>query len=74
MVLFLKFKQWDMKHLAILQRPSAAATPLRILMYPSSPHPVPHEFFTNQYFVPYPKAVTPWSSSVPLSPVKTPLE
>ncbi|RDX58383.1 Ketol-acid reductoisomerase, chloroplastic, partial [Mucuna pruriens] len=49
--------------IAMPQSPSSALTPLCILMYPSSPHSVPHEFFTNQYSVPsltpYPTAVTP---------------
>ena len=35
---------------------------LAILMYPASPQPVPHEFFTRMYFtppsVPYPAART----------------
>ena len=65
--------------IAMPHRPSCAATSLCIRMYPSSPHCVPHEFFTSQYLVlslltPYPTAVTSWSRLVPQAPVKTPLE
>jgi hypothetical protein len=34
-------------------------------MYPFSPHPVPHEFLTNQYESVYPTAKTPWFNEVP---------
>lgn len=59
------------------QRPLLSSIPLSILMYPFSPQLSPHEFFTIQYLVPsrvapYPTSPTPWSSSVPQSPVNTP--
>ena len=38
--------------IAMPHRPSSASISLCMRMYPSSPHPVPHEFFTSQYWVP----------------------
>ena len=38
--------------------------PVFILMYPFSPQPVPHEFFTIQNVLENPTAKTPWSKEV----------
>ncbi|KAK2987199.1 hypothetical protein RJ640_029084 [Escallonia rubra] len=55
---------WLLAIMAMPQRPSLYSLSRSILMYPSSPQLMPHEFLINQYFlpssvVPYPTAVTP---------------